>query len=106
MVYHKAPEDRPFECEDTECDKKFSSAVDLKRHSLSHVVKPEPVKISVNKHQCVECGIQFTTQALLENHKTIHDPLGGGKTYQCQLCDKVFGKAQNLRKHQLVHSNE
>lgn len=121
MAYHRSTDERPFKCSEPDCTKAFAVAADLKRHSATHNTvnsnsvsrnsSPSSSNASKSpsasgsilmemftKYQCTECNLSFTTQHLLDAHKNIHDPLSdSNKTYPCTLCDKVFGKAQNLR---------
>lgn len=120
MAYHKSPEERELNSKKNKKKEvvqnipEMEESSDNKSENEDEVVEsviPSPNYLKtgstkVQKYQCHECTISFTTQALLEAHKNIHDPLSDARTYKCQLCDKVFGKAQNLRKHQLVHSQD
>uniref|UniRef100_A0A8C6TVP7 C2H2-type domain-containing protein n=1 Tax=Neogobius melanostomus TaxID=47308 RepID=A0A8C6TVP7_9GOBI len=41
-------------------------------------------------------------------HQALNESKARGKTteFQCPMCDKVFGRMENLRRHLLVHTGE
>ena len=55
---------------------------------------------------CEKCGKHYTEKRSLLRHMKIHlkDPTVSGQTYSCGVCDKVFSRADNRNKHEVVHS--
>ena len=75
-----------FEC--TVCQKTFSSASNLTRHSHTHTGNL--------KYRCLICDRKFQTRDNLTGHMNSH---AGAKPFQCGLCLKCFGDKSRLSRH-------
>lgn len=78
---------RPFGCSD--CQKKFVSEKDLKKHQVIHR--------RVRAFPCALCGKSFVSASQLHMHKNVHT---GDKPYSCHLCWRRFSHPSNLKRHQ------
>nr|XP_056711448.1 PR domain zinc finger protein 5 isoform X2 [Euleptes europaea] len=115
-----------FECQ--ECDKKFISANQLKRHMITHseqvqhsqqqcklphskvsskclspVLEDPPVETHSEERpfQCEECKALFRTPFSLQRHLLIHN---SERTFKCDHCDATFKRKDTLNVHiQVVH---
>ncbi|XP_048365943.1 PR domain zinc finger protein 5 isoform X2 [Sphaerodactylus townsendi] len=115
-----------FECQ--ECDKKFISANQLKRHMITHSEQVQPsqqqCKLPLSKvsskclspvledppvethseerpFQCEECKALFRTPFSLQRHLLIHN---SERTFKCDHCDATFKRKDTLNVHiQVVH---
>ncbi|ODM99530.1 Zinc finger protein-likePLAGL1 [Orchesella cincta] len=86
---------RPFPC--TQCDRKFSGLTALKNHEATHK--------GVKSILCDICGKAFLLKKYLDLHlKTTHKK--EQRKHRCSRCRKEFHSAKDLKRHQLMHSNE
>ena len=70
------------------CDKLFRCDSDMKTHMVVHS-KERPFVCS-----WPDCDQSFSQKASLKDHTNVHE-----KKYQCQLCEKAFGRERYLRMH-------
>uniref|UniRef100_A0A8C6U0S6 Zinc finger protein n=1 Tax=Neogobius melanostomus TaxID=47308 RepID=A0A8C6U0S6_9GOBI len=82
-----------FECHD--CDKKFISTNQLKRHMITHSEK--------RPYTCEVCNRSFKRLDQVTAHKIIHSE---DKPYKCKLCGKEFAHRNVYKNHKKTHSEE
>ncbi|MEE6461673.1 hypothetical protein FKM82_001367 [Ascaphus truei] len=82
-----------YECQD--CDKKFISANQLRRHMITHSEK--------RPYTCEVCCKSFKRLDQVTAHKIIHRE---DKPYQCKLCGKGFAHRNVYKNHKKTHSEE
>ena len=70
------------------CDKLFRCHSDMKTHMVVHS-KERPFVCS-----WPDCDQSFSQKASLKDHINVHE-----KKYQCQLCEKAFGRERYLKMH-------
>ena len=82
-----------FQCE--VCGKVFDQKHSLRKHSMIHTGnKP---------HECKICLKTFMFRHQLTTHERIHT---GEKPYKCKVCGKSFGHKSNLETHKRIHTGE
>lgn len=87
--YHQ---EQGFQCK--LCLKEFMT----ERHLLSHMKRHTKER----KYRCEECPKAFASNVALVAHvSTVHR---GEKNFVCDICDKSFGRYNNLHSHKLTHS--
>lgn len=75
------------------CSEKFTKFNDLITHdSTIHTDMPKD-------HCCQKCGKLFLSEGRLKVHEEIHRV----KSFQCQLCQKMFTRRKTLDRHLNVH---
>ncbi|XP_074084433.1 PR domain zinc finger protein 5 isoform X4 [Macrotis lagotis] len=83
-----------FECQ--ECNKKFITPNQLKRHMITHSGE--------RTFKCDQCDATFKRKDTLNVHiQVVHD---GHKKYKCDLCDKAFVTPSVLKSHKKTHTGE
>lgn len=119
---HGPKELYPYKCK--ECDKTFNKRRAFKVHQLRHA--------GIKNFECSFCGAKKTTKKELNTHVNIHTKARqypcpnchlvfyllnnlrvhvevvhkGIRRFACRYCDKAFGKGDNLRMHELLHTGE
>lgn len=86
-LIHKG--ERPFTCTVPECDKRFRSTTEVKRHVLMRHTNERPYK-------CDVCQKGFINQCYLSKHAAIHS---GEKPFVCHICRKAFPRLCSMRRH-------
>ncbi|XP_053982525.1 zinc finger protein 569-like [Hylaeus volcanicus] len=120
MLVHTG--ERKFEC--TVCKKRFSLSNSLKKHMYVHNgEKPYQCDVcgarflekrNLNGHlmthtnerpfRCKICGKRYTLADTLRRHiSAAHEE---GRTYQCEICAKMFKQLAHLSVHKKVHNDE
>ena len=90
---------KSYKCEI--CEKEFALRTVLLQH-----IKERHENMNTPKEICPFCNKQFITRLkfLQEHIENVHKKT---KEYQCDLCDKKFGRSGSLLGHQkTIHSNE
>ncbi|EAT47233.1 AAEL001633-PA [Aedes aegypti] len=77
------------------CGKKFRDIDTMEQHRQRHLMKDKPFK-------CSECPKQFIRQSDLQRHIGLHHSVS---PHQCDLCGRVFDRADHLTDHGLSHVN-
>ena len=72
------------------CKKEFSSVYKLKTHLKIHEGKLD--------FQCNTCLKMFASRFALNKHNLIHE-----KKFQCEICEKIFSRKDNLQIHIQTH---
>ena len=72
------------------CNKEFSSTYKLATHMKRHQGKLD--------FPCSDCDKMFASTASLNKHKLSHQ-----KSFQCELCQKLFSRKDNLTAHLQTH---
>ncbi|KAI0265917.1 hypothetical protein BC834DRAFT_157744 [Gloeopeniophorella convolvens] len=100
---HLPKSDRPFACEESDCDKRFWTAQHLHAHQEVIHFGEKPFKCTY-----ADCEAAFLKHHKLRAHlANKHAPLGT-KSYQCEHegCPKSFDTNQKLRAHLKVHEEK
>ncbi|XP_056659477.1 PR domain zinc finger protein 5 isoform X2 [Monodelphis domestica] len=82
-----------FECQ--ECNKKFITPNQLKRHMITHSEK--------RPYNCEVCNKSFKRIDQVAAHKIIHSE---DKPYKCKLCGKGFAHRNVYKNHKKTHTGE
>ena len=100
--YHKNhfhSNDRPFECPQINCNKRFKTELNLQYHELTHSSK--------KSFGCDKCDKRFKTNKNLNNHKKrIHSDI---RRHKClhNNCNKTYSTLSQLKVHMIFkHSTE
>lgn len=86
-LIHKG--ETPFTCTVPECDRRFRSTSEVKRHVLMRHTNEKPYK-------CDVCQKGFINQCDLSKHAAIHS---GEKPFVCHICRKAFPILYSMRRH-------
>ncbi|CAN9508866.1 unnamed protein product [Ophioblennius macclurei] len=85
--------EKPFKCD--QCEKRFRSNTEVKKHVLMHHTAEKPYK-------CDICEKGFIKMWCLKEHAKIHS---GVKPFACHICGKAFLKSSSMLRHKrLLHS--
>ena len=81
-----------YQCD--QCEKTFKRKYSLRKHVELHDKE--------SRYKSIYCSKTFKTKmSLIPNNSTVR---GDERSYQCNHCDKVFDKKENLTQHQITHS--
>ncbi|CAI5741904.1 unnamed protein product [Peronospora destructor] len=89
--------DRPFECEEPGCGRRFNRKFTLSEHKKTHTgEKPYVCPLA-------ECSRRFSTSGNLARHKRLHASL---KPFKCDIngCRRSFPSQEKLDHHIKVHT--
>lgn len=86
-LIHKG--ERPFKCTMPDCDRKFRSKPEVKKHILMCHTTERPYK-------CDICQKGFINQCFLKHHAAVHS---GKKPFVCHICCKAFPRAYSMQRH-------
>ena len=78
------------------CGKKYARRDSLKAHMASHSNKTFP---------CSVCGLEYYTKRMLKNHVDRKHAESIETKFECDICQKPFGKKWLLKEHMQIHSN-
>lgn len=119
---HGPKELYPFQC--TECDKAFVKQRTLKEHQMRHAgiknfecsycgakkTTKKELRSHINSHTrekkypCPNCSMIFYRSSNMRIHvQVVHQ---GIRRFVCRYCDQTFGKGDNLKNHELLHTGE
>ncbi|XP_059219045.1 testis-specific zinc finger protein topi [Stomoxys calcitrans] len=87
---------KPFECNEPDCARKFTTRSDLRDHICKCHTGERPYK-------CLICDKSFMTGSVFYQHRLIHR---GDRRHKCLVCDKSFFRADALKNHQRIHTGE
>lgn len=76
------------------CDRVFSSAALLRRHSVVHTGE--------RPYECPICKKRFSQIGQLNFHKNFHE----NPRYRCEICKKPFLRPSDIEKHMRTHTGE
>ncbi|KAI8128329.1 Zinc finger protein 510 [Lucilia cuprina] len=119
---HGPKELYPYQCD--ECDKAFVKQRTFNEHKQRHA--------GIKNFECHHCGAKKTTKKELRSHMNSHTkerqypcpncPMvfyrssnrrihvdvvhQGIRRFACRFCDQTFGKGDNLKNHELLHTGE
>ena len=75
----------------------------IKTYSFSHCYSPNS-KTFIKTFKCKQCGRRFKHSSNRERHfETVHARI---LRYECNICEKVFGRSDNLKRHKKIHEYE
>lgn len=79
------------------CSKKFSRVQELKIHMDTHEADtPESRRV------CESCGKEFKNERMLYRHMHVHQD----KKFECEYCQKMFRRMDQLKGHLRTHTGE
>lgn len=88
---------RPYACD--QCSLRCISAIDLKRHSVSHTDE--------RPYSCDQCDKSFKQESSLTEHKkVVHQGIQKIARFACESCDKCFVTSTALKFHMYTHSGK
>ena len=117
--------DRPFVCNQINCNKRFKTKAHLIQHNLTHSsvksfgcnkcdkrfktfsdlnIHKKFVHTNIQPFVCPQsdCNKRFKRRYNLNQHKRIHC---SEKPFECEECNKKFKSQSYLMSHKLIHSN-
>ncbi|KAL6480840.1 hypothetical protein MHYP_G00118730 [Metynnis hypsauchen] len=89
--------EKPYQCDFTDCGRRFSRSDQLKRHQRRHTgVKP---------FQCETCQRKFSRSDHLKTHTRTHTGKTSEKPFNCRWpnCQKKFARSDELVRHHNMH---
>ena len=90
----EVPPDQPVFC--NECGREYATTKLLKSHMRIHTKAYMEAK-----YTCDICGNDYRSNVSLQNHiNTIHNGL---RNFPCDICGKLFTRANTLRTHKKIH---
>ncbi|KAI0065732.1 hypothetical protein BV25DRAFT_1879591 [Artomyces pyxidatus] len=100
---HLPKSDRPFTCEEPDCDKRFWTVQHLKAHQDVIHKGEKPFKCTA-----ADCIAAFLKHHQLRSHLASEHAPAGTKPYQCEHpgCTKSFATNQKLHTHAKVHGEK
>lgn len=86
--------EKPYQCD--VCGARFLEKRNLNGHLLTHT--------NERPHGCKICGKRYTLADTLRRHVSVAHK--DGRTYQCEICAKMFKQLAHLSVHKKVHNDE
>eukprot|EP00842_Homolaphlyctis_polyrhiza_P003596 jgi/Hompol1/4237/HPOL_001185-RA len=84
-----------FRCPHPGCSQGFTRRQNLRSHMTIHT--------NERPHPCPKCSATFRRrQELLRHGRSVHAP-AGVKSFQCVHCERLFGRADALKRHILAN---
>eukprot|EP00794_Sanderia_malayensis_P006039 gene6039-6741_t len=91
MLEHRGKHTKLFKCK--VCSEGFYTEEKLNKHTEKET----------HSYPCEHCGKVLVSKASLQRHKVVH----GEKTHICDVCNRAFKTARDMKNHKLgVHSEE
>uniref|UniRef100_A0A2H8TKP1 Zinc finger protein 236 n=1 Tax=Melanaphis sacchari TaxID=742174 RepID=A0A2H8TKP1_9HEMI len=88
--------DKPYKCDQPECNKAFATKSSLEYHIITHSGK-------MKRAECPQCNGLFATTSTLKVHMRQHT---GEKPFKCPVCGDAFRTTGHLHAHIIVHERK